>query len=224
MQRWTRLRALRMIGALFALSLMLSACDPSDVLELLDGITQEQADDTAAPEAPDKDTDPADKSEDADDDAAAPDKPEKPDASDDDADSPAKPDKPTAPADPEAPSGDDAAGDLSEVEQEIFDALNATREEAGLDPLTLSPEIAAGAREYSCVMAQTGQFKHADLRQAGVNGENIAYGYPGAAAVHQGWMNSSGHRDNRMSSRWSEYGVGVCDDADGTPYYTERFR
>ena len=237
MQRWTRLRALRMIGAIFALSLMLSACDASDVLDLLDGIAQEQGGDDAAPETPDKGSQPddsadTDDSADADDDAAAPDKPEAPDYTDDDpdADTPAKPEKPQTPSDPaepDAPSddeGDTGSGDLSDVEQEIFDTLNATREDADLNPLTLSAEISAGAREYSCVMAETGQFKHADLRSAGVNGENIAYGYRGAADVHEGWMGSPGHHDNRMSGSWSEYGVGVCDDADGTPYYTERFR
>ena len=37
-------------------------------------------------------------------------------------------------------------------------------------------------------------------------------------------MNSSGHRDNRMSSRWAEYGVGVCENSNGRLYFTERFR
>lgn len=206
-----------MIAALFALSLSLTACDPSDLLEFLGdtGLTT-----PAAAPAPDA-------AEDADADAGAADD----DAGADDASRKRAPapggdaaDDPGAGADDEPADGDAAPTGLSAIEQEIFDTLNATRADAGLDALALTADIAAGARDYSCVMAETGVFEHANLAEAGVNGENIAAGQRSAAEVHDGWMNSPGHRDNRMSQRWTEYGIGVCEDDGGRLYYTERFR
>lgn len=203
MNHWMRTRTIRMIGVLFGLSILLTACDSEDVLALLDGSAADQA--PVAEAAGD---------EVADDDAA----PERAD------NAPARKKAPE-PEEP-TPSGGDggAAASISAIEQNIFDRLNATRREAGLRALTLSAEISRGARQWSCDMAASGNFRHADLRAAGVYGENIAWGQRSAAEVHQGWMNSPGHRDNRMSSRWSEYGVGVCENSSGRLYFTERFR
>lgn len=69
-------------------------------------------------------------------------------------------------------------------------------------------------------MAETGSFEH----DSGNFAENIAYGYPDATAVHKGWMESTGHRNNRMNAGHTEYGIGLCKKADGTLYWTERFR
>jgi uncharacterized protein YkwD len=120
--------------------------------------------------------------------------------------------------------GASTAGAHADVEQKIYDRLNAARREAGLDALTLVAKISRGARSWSCDMAASGNFRHADLGAAGVFGENIAWGQRSAAEVHTSWMDSPGHRDNRMSKRWSEYGVGVCANGDGRLYFTERFR
>lgn len=276
MNHWMRTRTIRMIGVLFGLSLVLTACD-DDVLALLDGSVADQgpaaeaaADDTAerpgdgAAEAARDDATAKDdalegKSErrefqcrkdgvrkaaapDAED-AAADAAPAKAPADADDAkdsggaddggdDGPAGSDdapageRSPAPEEP-APSGDDgdgSSGSHSTIERNIFDRLDATRREVGLAALTLRAEISRGARSWSCDMAASRNFRHADLRAAGVYGENIAWGQRSAAEVHEGWMNSSGHRENRMSSRWSEYGVGVCEDGGGHLYFTERFR
>jgi uncharacterized protein YkwD len=141
------------------------------------------------------------------------------------ADKPAA-DKPAAdkPADNGSGGGGGSSANVSAIEKEIFETLNATRRQAGLKALSLSGDISDGARDWSCDMARSGDFRHADLRAAGVNGENIAWGYRSAADVHEGWMNSDGHRRNRMSANWTEYGIGVCEDGGGRRYYTERFR
>jgi uncharacterized protein YkwD len=226
-----------MVVAVFALSLSLTACDPQSLIgtffEFFSGAGLE----APAAEAPEADADEGSGDEAAGDEAAGDDAADetarrghhrKDDGADDaPADDGAADEAPAdeAPAD-EAPAEDAgaAASGLSAVEQEIFDTLNATRTDAGLSALTLSADISAGARDYSCTMAETGVFEHADIAAAGVNGENIATGQQSAAQVHQGWMESPGHRDNRMSDRWTEYGVGVCEDDSGRPYYTERFR
>jgi uncharacterized protein YkwD len=185
-----------MMVALLSLSIMLSACNPSRLLELFNGP------DLAPPPAGNEDAEPV----------PVEDEP-----------APPEEDEPAPPED-EEPADDAPAAGLSDIEQEIFDILNATRADAGLDELPLTEDIAVGAHEYACEMAETGVFEHADLAEANVNGENIAVGQRSAAEVHEGWMNSPGHRDNRMNARWTEYGVGVCEADDGRLYFVERFR
>jgi uncharacterized protein YkwD len=125
------------------------------------------------------------------------------------------------PADSEEPAdGGGRSGALSGVEQQVFDLLNAERRQAGLAALQLDSTLAQGSRAWSRRMATEGFFAH---DTSGNIAENIAYGYPTAEAVHRGWMESEGHRQNRMNSRYTSYGVGVYEQ-DGTLYYTERFR
>jgi uncharacterized protein YkwD len=240
-----------MMVAVLALSLSLTACDPQSLVstffEFFSG-SGLQAPAAEAPEADDTSGGDDAAADDATGDGAAGDDAAGDDAADDDAaeryhhrkddgaadeadaddadDAPAPeaPDAAEAPAPDAADAAGDAAGGLSAIEQEIFDTLNETRADAGLDALALTADIAAGSREYACTMAETGVFEHADLEEAGVFGENIAAGQRSAAEVHEGWMNSPGHRDNRMNSRWTEYGVGACEDDGGRRYYTERFR
>jgi uncharacterized protein YkwD len=204
MQRGMRARALRMILLLLSLSIMLSACNLGQLLEFFEG--------------PGLAPPPADTDDDAAEPVPADDEPAPPEDEE-----PVPPEDEAAPPEEEEPADDAPAAGLSDIEQEIFDTLNATRADAGLDELALSQDIATGARDYSCEMAETGVFEHADLAEAGVNGENIAFGQRSAAEVHQGWMDSPGHRDNRMNERWTQYGVGVCENDDGRLYFTERF-
>ena len=51
-------------------------------------------------------------------------------------------------------------------------------------------------------------------------GENIARGYKTPKAVVDGWMNSSGHRANILSSSFTQIGVGY--EASGH-YWTQMF-
>jgi uncharacterized protein YkwD len=56
-------------------------------------------------------------------------------------------------------------------------------------------------------------------------GENIAAGYPSAAAVVSGWMDSDGHCANIMNSSFDEIGVGYAN-VPGSPmgqYWTQDF-
>lgn len=256
MKQWMHARPLRTLGVLAALSLVLTACDPQDVMRLLDA--QPVAREAPAAAKADREADGADAPEEQapEDHGAAADEAPADDRATAQTHKKARTHKRSeakgeervqrrtrqrrerqvtttedAPAAKQR-SGGGAAGsgggggsaDLSGVEQAIHDRLTSTRRSTGLTALSLSAEISKGAKSWSCQMAQSGNFRHADLGSAGVSGENIAWGQRGAAAVHDAWMTSPGHRDNRMSSRWSEYGVGVCNDSNGRPYYTERFR
>lgn len=126
---------------------------------------------------------------------------------------------------PEDRSASDAASagalELSSVELEILSQLDADRRAAGRAPLVLDEDLTEGAREWSRRMAAAQALQH---DTSGGFAENIAYGYPTAAAVHEAWSGSEGHRRNRLNGSHSRYGIGVAAATDGTLYFTERFR
>ena len=148
-------------------------------------------------------------------------------AGDDDADDAPEPaeEEPEAPAPAQrsqAAGGGSGGGSaaLSSVEQRVFDLLMEERANAGLEPLQLDSSLSQGSRAWSRRMATENFFSH---DTSGNFAENIAYGYRSAAAVHDGWMNSEGHRRNRMNRGYTSYGIGVNEQGT-TLYYTERFR
>ena len=53
--------------------------------------------------------------------------------------------------------------------------------------------------------------------------ENVALGYPNAATVVEGWMNSSGHRHNILDAGVVETGIGIARSSDGGLYYCQVF-
>ncbi len=114
---------------------------------------------------------------------------------------------------------------------QMASALNRERSRHGLPALRYNGEVARAAAAHACDMQQRGFFDH-----TGSNGsnamdrvrrtraarpcrvaENIAYGYPSAEIVVQGWMNSSGHRRNMLQPDVREFGIGLAD-APGGPY------
>jgi uncharacterized protein YkwD len=120
----------------------------------------------------------------------------------------------------------------------VLELTNRERQNIGLGPLVLSPELCDAAQAYSHVLATTGCFDHTcgpvpnfaeRAGQSGYTGwtalaENIAAGYPTAEAVVSGWMNSPGHRANILSPKYTEIGVGMVDGGGkfGT-YWAEEF-
>ena len=74
-----------------------------------------------------------------------------------------------------------------------------------------------------------GQYPRPEDRLAAANyrwqayGENLAFGYPNASSVVQGWMDSPGHRANILGAAYTEIGVGLAIDGNGRPYYAQMF-
>lgn len=114
---------------------------------------------------------------------------------------------------------------------EVVSKVNAARRKADLGPLQDDRRLARAAGARAASMAARGQLSHRGwkraLRQAGVGGrvlgENVAYDYPSAAAVMQGWLASPGHRRNIMSPRFRRIGVGCVIDAEGRRWWTQSF-
>lgn len=122
---------------------------------------------------------------------------------------------------------------VTAYEQEVVRLVNVERAKYGLSPLTANWELSRVARYKSQDMVDNRYFSHNSptygspsqmIRAFGLSfrtsGENIAYGYATPAAVVNGWMNSSGHRANILSSSYKQIGVGYV--AQGN-YWTQMF-
>lgn len=106
--------------------------------------------------------------------------------------------------------------------QQVLDLVNAERTARGLAPLQFAAQLNAAAFAHTQRQASDGAIFHVDPRdgsnpgdrisRAGYGfstwGENVAAGYPTAAAVMQGWMNSQGHCQNILNPAFTEIGVG----------------
>ncbi len=125
------------------------------------------------------------------------------------------------------------ANDGYAMEQEVVQLVNQERAKNGLSPLKYDWELARVAEHKSQDMHNIGYFSHTSptygspfnmMKNYGINysaaGENIAKGQTSAQKVMNSWMNSSGHRANILSSKFTHIGVGYV--ADGK-YWTQMF-
>ncbi|MCC5577737.1 CAP domain-containing protein [Microtetraspora sp. AC03309] len=134
-------------------------------------------------------------------------------------------------------SGGSSSGGSSvgtELENEVVRLTNAERAKAGCGALTHDAKLRAAAVGHSADMSAKGYFSHTSqdgrsfsdrIKATGFSftaaAENIAKGYPTAAAVVQGWMDSPGHRQNMLNCAYTHIGVGHA--AAGGPYWTQDF-
>lgn len=114
---------------------------------------------------------------------------------------------------------------------EVVARINAIRAQNGLNPLVVQPQLTASAQAYAQAMAAGKFFGHVAPNgstlvtrdeAAGYSGwsvleENLAAGQPTAAAVVDAWMHSQSHRDDILSPRVRETGVGFVF-VPGSPY------
>jgi hypothetical protein len=126
-----------------------------------------------------------------------------------------------------------AASIPAEAEQ-LFALANQARAAEGAVALEWDPALAAAALQHCQRMAQEGPIAHryggeADLTErAGGAGahfslieENVALGaYP--ASIHEGWMQSPGHRANLLNAEVNRVGIAVVA-ARGELYAVEDF-
>ncbi len=109
-------------------------------------------------------------------------------------------------------------------EDQVMEIVNQERWTNGqLAPLKRNAQLDASSETHSSNMAVRNFFQHCDpdngslpwdrMTAAGYTGwnyaaENIAAGYSTPQAVMTGWMNSSGHRANILSTSSRELGIG----------------
>lgn len=135
-------------------------------------------------------------------------------------------------------SGNDELTGQGESTQanEVLKLVNAERSKQGLKALTLSSTLTSVANVKAKDMAVHKYFSHNSptygtpfemLQKFGVKyktaGENIAGGQKTPAQVMQTWMNSSGHKANILSSKYTELGVGYYAGGSYGTYWVQLF-
>src|SRR5205807_2075366 len=128
---------------------------------------------------------------------------------------------------------------------QILAMVNQQRALNGLPALTVSPQLTYAAQlqstnmgAMSTVVGLSAAMNHlldgspepkltdrADYAgyEYSALGENIAYGFQGAADVMNAWMNSPGHRANILQSMFTQTGISVKASPSGVLYFTEEF-
>jgi len=107
----------------------------------------------------------------------------------------------------------------TDSERKLFESVNRERAAQGLSPLQWDDHLFKAARKHALLMLDLNQLDHqlpnepgleARLAEAGarfaVIAENIAIG-PDPQAIHNGWMNSPGHRKNILDPRLTSIGI-----------------
>jgi len=121
------------------------------------------------------------------------------------------------------------------LEKQIFDLLNVYRVSFDKPILKWNEKVAVVARKHSKDMAVRDFFSHTNpsgydpfdrILGDGIDytlaAENIAAGYTNAFSVHNGWVNSPGHRQNLLRDI-QEVGIGVYLGGTLFNYYTQNF-
>lgn len=117
------------------------------------------------------------------------------------------------------------AGDPHEITvQSVLDGMNARRAEAGLPPLALEPRLMLAADDRIRDMEDLGYWGHVSpdgrapfvaVKARGYDfalaGENLAAGFETIEVLIDGWMESKGHRENILSSGYTECGIALID-------------
>lgn len=169
-------------------------------------------------------------------DTDVPDVPETPDAPTEKPETPpvTPEEKPeTPPVIPEDEPENNAPSSVHAYEKRVVELVNVERAKYGLSPLALSEDLCVKARIKSQDMAENNYFSHTSptygspfdmMKALGITyrsaGENIAMGYSTPEAVVTAWMNSQGHRENILSTKYTTLGVGYV--ANGG-YWTQWF-
>jgi uncharacterized protein YkwD len=126
---------------------------------------------------------------------------------------------------------------LSKEEQRVLDLTNEARAGEKLPPLKAQATLTRVARAHSANMAKQKKMEHVldgvtpaqRVDKAGYDyrsvGENLAVAEKGATVeqVIKGWLESKVHRDNLMSPKYDEIGIGLATDDKGETYYTQVF-
>jgi uncharacterized protein YkwD len=118
----------------------------------------------------------------------------------------------------------------------IVTLTNSARISSGASQVTLDERLTSIAEAHARDMAERGYFSHTTpegvtfgdrLRAAGIPfgyaGENIAQNRSASGAM-EAWLNSTGHRENMLNTRFRRLGVGVYRASENTfTYYVQVF-
>ncbi len=114
-------------------------------------------------------------------------------------------------------------------ESRLAAKINQTRTDGHLRPYRVSPSLSAVAERQAHAMATQQRLFHnpsltTDVRNWRAVGENVAYTSRSVAHAHAMFLASPPHRENVLSSTFTEIGLGVVKDRYGTLWVVEVFR
>ncbi|MEW7278810.1 CAP domain-containing protein [Aquimarina sp. 2201CG1-2-11] len=111
-------------------------------------------------------------------------------------------------------------GDFPQEMLDLLALVNIARANNGKQPLKMNAKLVAAALFHANDMNDNNFFSHTGSNGSSVGeritdqgyswnsyGENIANGYSSVNQVHNGWMNSSGHKKNILSANFTEIGM-----------------
>lgn len=125
-----------------------------------------------------------------------------------------------------APSA--AFASASSAEQQFIADMNAAREANGLRPYSVASDLTSIARQHSRDMAAKQSLYHnpnltSQVQNWQAVGENVGEG-PTEPDIQSAFMHSPEHRANILDHDFTQVGVGVTIDSNGTIWVTEDFR
>lgn len=122
------------------------------------------------------------------------------------------------------------------IENEVIRLVNVERTKIGLPALKANWQLCRVARFKAEDMRNKNYFSHTSptygspfdmMKNFGINfsaaGENIAQGQQTPADVMKSWMNSTGHRQNILNTRYTEIGVGIAKSSSGVITWVQQF-
>ncbi|MFD6159814.1 CAP domain-containing protein [Nocardia sp. NPDC060256] len=158
-----------------------------------------------------------------------------------------KPSEPAEPADPDSPTKPepDAGTGATAWEKQVLDLTNTERRKKGCQPLRLDERLTRAARLHNQEMRDRRYFNHISPdpshpypeHRAKAQGyqddvtEIIALGATSPREAMQGWMSSSGHREELLNCSWKSVGIGALKGDSGRgnslldqgPWWTQMF-
>ncbi|WP_434288213.1 CAP domain-containing protein [Celeribacter sp. SCSIO 80788] len=116
-----------------------------------------------------------------------------------------------------------AAPGAMEEEAQIIALINAERAKQGLGAFSYNAALTKAAQRHASDLAAQNYFSHTGkdgssvgerVRAVGYGycyvSENLSGGYPTAQQAVIGWMQSTGHRANILSSKAQDIGIGIA--------------
>ena len=116
----------------------------------------------------------------------------------------------------------------SGTEGQFISDTNSARADHGLRPYAVESDLTSVARRWAEHMARNNSLEHNPSYSSQVCcwssiGENVGEG-SSESSIQQAFMSSAPHRDNILSSSFTQVGIGTARSSDGTLYVDEVFR
>lgn len=109
-----------------------------------------------------------------------------------------------------------------------YNRVNAVRARYGLQLLEWNDELAECANIRAIDISESFSHTRPDgsqwysLNPNLLYGENLAYGYYSSKSVHNAWMGSQDHKDNILSSEFTQIGIALYK-TDTSWYWVQEF-